>query len=146
MPFTTAQLLTEINTDPKALGYAPLKAANNYLGLVAKLNATYAGVGVVFRTDVQAQEVLASLVWSEISNLITNNWLTLNSLLIPGVIDASKVTIRNIFAGLFPAGTFPLTSAALTAIAQKAAPSRAEELWGYGTIVGEQDVAHAINP
>jgi hypothetical protein len=146
MPFTNAQLTTELNTDPKALGYAALRSASNYIGLAAKVNSTYAGVGVVFRNDVTANEVLVALVWSEISALTTNNWLALHALLIPEVIDATKATIRAIFAGLFPAATFPLTSASLTALAKKAGPSRADELWGYGTVVGEQDVANALNP
>jgi hypothetical protein len=145
MTFTNTQLVTEINTDPKSLGYAALKTAMNYKGLAAVLNSTYTGVGTVFRTDVRAQEVLSALVWSEISSLATNSWLTLNSLLIPGIIDATKTTIRNLFTGLFPSATFPTTASNLNAIAIKASPSRAEELWGYGTSVGEQDVATAIN-
>lgn len=147
MAFTKAQLQAELNTDPKALGYAAPKAAGNYQGLIALVNGTYAGVGVVWRTDVRGAEVLAALVWSEISALSTNNWLALQSLLIPSTpIDANSARIRAWFSGLFPSATFPLTSANLTAMGQKAAPSRAEELWGYGTYVTEQDVANAINP
>lgn len=143
---TLQQLRDEIDNDPVALGYAPLVAAGDYLGIVAKLNSTRAGVGVVWRTNMTGAEVLGSLVWSEISSLSTNNWLALQSLLIPSTpIDASNARIRAIFGGLFPAGTFPQTNANLVAMGQKGNPTRAEELWGFGTIVSEQDVANAVN-
>jgi hypothetical protein len=147
MAFTKAQLQAELNSDPKALGYAPFRTAGNYQGLAALVNGTYPGVGVVWRTDVRGAEVLGALVWSEIASLSSNNWLALQSLLIPSTpIDANNARIRGIFTGLFPVATFPGTSANLTSTGQKASPSRAEELWGYATYVTEQDVANAINP
>jgi hypothetical protein len=143
---TVQQLRNEINLDPVGLGYAPLKEAGDYLGIVAKLNATRAGVGVVWRTNMTGAEVLGCLVWSEIAALTTNNWLALQTLLIPSTpIDASNARIRAFFAGLFPNATFPLTLTNLTAMGQKPNPTRAEELWGFGTVIAEQDVANAVN-
>jgi hypothetical protein len=145
MPYTIAQLKAEIDADPKTLGLVALRNAGNYLGIRDKLNATYGTVGVVYRTDVTSAEILASLVWTEIATLTTNSWLALHALLIPGLVDASQLRIRQMFVGLFPSATFPLTNANLTALAQRPAPSRAEELWGFATRVTEQDVANAVN-
>lgn len=142
--FTNAQLQTEINTDPKTLGYAALRAANNYIGLAAKLNATYAGVVAVFRNDVKSAEILAAMIESEVSSLTQIQWTRVQVLLAPPVIDASQVTIRNQFGGIFAGKTTTLGN--LTAVGQKAATTRAEELWGYKVVVTEQDVATAINP
>jgi hypothetical protein len=140
--FTPAQLAAELNTDPKTLGYAALIAAKDRIGLAAKINSTYAAVGTVWRTDLRAAEILAALVETEITALTTNGWLQLQTLLIPGTVDASQVTIRNQFNGLL--GAFATTIANLLAVAKKANPSRAEELWGYAVRVTEQDVAGAI--
>lgn len=145
MPFTIQQLATEINTDPVGLGYAAHITAGRMGELARILNSTRTGVGQVWRDDLRGAEVLGALVWSEIASLSTNSWLALQSLLIPSTpIDASNVRIRNIFGGLFPAGSFPQTNANLSAIGQKASPSRAEELWGYGTTVTPEDVIRAL--
>lgn len=143
--FTKAQLQTEINGDPKALGYAALKAAPNaYVTLRDKLNATYGGVGVVWRTDLSAREVLCCIAWADISAFTAAQSILLSLLLIPGSIDASNSNVQAQFAGLF--GPATATRAALLLAGKKANPSRAEELWGYNAVVSEQDVANAINP
>lgn len=141
MPFTSAQLATEINTDPKALGYAAFVTAHDRLGLAAKLNATYAGVAVVWRTDLKSWEVLAALVESEVTSLTQLQWTRVQTLLIPSMIDASNANIRAQFGGIFAGKT--VTLANLNAVGAKASPSRAEELWGYRTIISDTDVANA---
>jgi hypothetical protein len=145
--FTLAALKSEIDNDPKSLGLVALRNAGNYLGIVAKLNATYGTVGTVYRRDVTAGEILGCLVWAEIAgaSFTTNSWLALHALLLPGVVDATQVRVRQMFAGIFPQGTYPLTFANLAAIAQRTAPSRAEELFEPGFRVTEQQVADAIN-
>ena len=145
MPYTIPQLKAEIDNDPKSLGLVAYRNAGNYLGICAKLNATYGTVGTVYRMDVSASEILGCLVWSEISALNTNAWLALHALLLPGTVDATNVRIRGMFLGLFPSGTYPQTAANLAALSMRPAPSRAEELWGTGTRVSEQDVANAVN-
>lgn len=149
MAFTKAQLQAEITNDPKGLGYAALKASNSYVALAAKLNATYGGVATVFRNDLQAREILGCLVASEVlapaaKALTATQWTAFSTFLIPGTIDASNGNISALFLALFTNADYPLTRAALIAIGKRVAPTRAEELWGYGTAVSEQDVANAI--
>lgn len=142
--FTLAQIKAEMDTDPTGRGYAAPVAARNYLAIRDLINATYAGVGTVWRTNLTGAEVLGALVWAEVSALPTNSWLALQTLLIPATIDASNVRIRQFFAGLFPSATFSQSLANLTTVARHAAPSRAEELWGFGAQVSEQHIADAL--
>lgn len=145
MTYTLTQLAAEINTDPKALGLAALKAQANAAGdeaIAAKLNATYAGVGVVYRTDVTPSELLACIVWSEVSAFTATQWSACTAMLSAGNVDASKVTIRNFFAGLFTAAT--TTKASMDTVARIVNPTRAEELWGHSMGVSAYDVQKAM--
>lgn len=138
--FTATQLAAEINTDPKSLGYAALKGAGGDQGIADKLNATYVGVATVYRADVKAGEILASLVASEVSAWTAVQWTALTALLIPGTVDASNARIRALFAALLPANSL----ANATAVATVTTPSRAQELWGANTTISATDVARAL--
>lgn len=140
---TTQDIKNELTGDPKARGYASKITAGELGNVTALLNGTYAGVGVVYRTDITGAQILGALVWSEIATLVTNSWLALQTLLIPNTpIDASNQLIRDLFGGIFAGKT--VTLANLTTLAQKAAPSRAEELWGYGTVITLEQVVAAV--
>jgi hypothetical protein len=123
-----------------ALGYL---AALCFIGLMchALLNAAYAGVGTVWRTNLSARDLLAAVVWSEVSTFTAAQWAAFQTMLIPGVIDASKQTIRDQFAGIF--ATKVATLANMSAVAKVTAPTRAEELWGAGIVITTDDVAAA---
>jgi hypothetical protein len=142
MGYTLAQLAAEITNDPKALGYAAPVAAGSLSGLAALINGTYPGVGTVWRTDVAAAELLGGIVWAEVSGFTAAQWEAVEVMLVPLTVDASNANVRAFFAGVFAGKT--ATIANLTAIAQRANPSRAEELWGYGTVVSTTDIAHAL--
>lgn len=144
--FSIAALQTELTGDPKQLGYAPLRSPSpNYLALAAKLNGTYATVGTVWRTDLSAAEMLACLVESEVGAMTVLQWTRVMVLLSPGIVDASQQRIRDMFAGIFAGAPFATSRANLIAAAAKASPSRAEELWGYGVRVSEQNIAEALS-
>jgi hypothetical protein len=140
--FTTQQLHDEITLDPQGLGYQAHIASGDDTGLAVLLNSTYAGVGVVWRSAVPSRDVLASVVWSEVSSWSAAkvNWLV--ALLSPGTVDATQSRIRDIFVGVLGVGTVSLTNA--TAIAKVAGPTRAEELWGDGSLVMESQIAAAL--
>lgn len=140
--FTPQQLAAEINNDPKTLGYAILKASGSDADLAAKINATYAGVGTVWRTSVPAAELLSCIVWAEVSAFTAVKWAAVQVFLTPLVLDASQQRIRDFFAGAFAGCTTTLAN--MSAIAKVATPSRAEELWGAGSAVGATDVARAL--
>lgn len=139
MPFTNTQLANEINNDPKALGYAAFVSAHDRVGLANKLNATYAGVGVVWRNDLKSLEIVGAIINGEVTGFTAAQWARVQVLIAPPVIDASNANVRGQFSGIFT-GT---SLANLTAVAQKANPSRAEELWGYNTRINDQDIANA---
>jgi len=138
---TSASLNTEIMTDPKGLGYGAFVSGGNDTGLTATLNSTYATVGIVYRMDLMPQEVLKSLVWTELSTKTQVQIEILQLLLQPRQIDASQQNIRDIFVGLFPSGS---TIANLTAVAKVVNPSRAQELWGADVSITIAEVAKSI--
>lgn len=140
--YTFAQLASEINTDPKAFNYATPKNAGDDGAVAAIFNATYAGVGIVWRTNLTAKDILSAIVWSEVSGFTNAQVGWLNALLVPLTIDASKATIRAMFGGLF--ASTATTLANLTAIAKVPSPTRGEELFGAGTLISAQDIAHAL--
>ena len=145
MSMTATALAAEINNDPKALGYAVPKLAGSDIGVANIVNSTYAGVGTVWRTNVKAAEILAAITLSEINATFSaTNWAALSAILTPLVVDASNAVIRGWFVTLFPSALYPTTNAALVTTAKVAAPSRAEELWGAGTLISATDVAHAL--
>lgn len=142
MPVSMAALAAEINNDPKALGYAALKASGSDADLAAKINATYVGVGSVWRTNVTAAELLSCIVWAEVSAFTAVKWAAVQVFLTPLVLDASQQRIRDFFAGAFSGCAATLAN--MSAMAKVTAPSRAEELWGAGNAVSATDIARAL--
>jgi hypothetical protein len=139
--FTSAQLALEINTTRVGV-YAPAKAAGDDAGIVALVNGQGIGGVTVWRSDLRAAEILGCLVEAEVSGGSAVQWARIQTLLMPGTIDATQPRIRQQFAGIFAAA--PTTLANLTATAQKANPTRAEELWGAGVSVSISDVSRAL--
>lgn len=141
MGFTLVDLKSEIDNDPKQLGLVPARDRGDDATIAQLLNSTYGAVGTVWRTDLSAREILACLVEAEVSTLNATQWTRVLTLLMPGTIDASQQRIRDQFAGIFATKT--ATIANLLAVAKRATPSRAEELWGAGTTISDRDVAAA---
>jgi hypothetical protein len=138
---TSASLNAEIMSDPKGIGYGTFVSGGSDTDVARLLNSTYAGVGVVYRSDLMPQEVLKSLVWTEVNIKPQTHLTILQMLLQPRMIDTSESRIRDLFIGMFPSGS---TLANLTAVAQVVNPTRAEELWGNHTTISITEVAHAL--
>jgi H+/Cl- antiporter ClcA len=138
--FTPAQLLAELNTDPAAIGYAALIAAGNDAGVAALLNAPT--TTSVYRNNIGVHEVVAAIAPADFAGLTTLQVAKLQ-LLFTGTttIDASSPNTRALFVGIF-AG-MATSSASLTALASRPG-SRAEVLWGTGTVVTGNDVSLAL--
>lgn len=138
--FTPAQLSTEISTDPAALGYAALVAAGNDAGVVALLNAPTATA--VFRRDIGVHEVVAAIAPADFAGLTVLQVAKLQ-LLFTGTttIDASSANTRALFVGIFSG--LPTSSASLTSLASRPG-SRAEVLFGVGTVITGNDVSLAL--
>jgi hypothetical protein len=155
MAFTLQQLHDEIVNDPAALGYAPFVTAHDRIGVAGLLNAINQAI-TVKRVDVMAWEILEAIDTADVQ--------TGASAPLPGALswfesalqsarplrltneDGSDThilkNIKQIFLANGAAGANPQTRARLNAIALRAG-SRAEQLWGTGTLINEQNVADA---
>jgi len=140
MAFTTAQLASEINSDPAALGYAAHVASGDDAGVAALLNA--ATTTKVFRNDLATHEVLNAIVAADFAAL-TQLQVSKLALFFAGTttVDATNANTRTIFLGVFTGMANTVT--ALTALAQRNG-SRAEVLWGVGTVITAANVSLAL--
>ncbi len=143
MPFTIPQLLTELQTDPAALGYAAkvnVGADGDLAGLINAIGATAAFNK--FRNDITIHDVNDSIVPADFAAL-TSLQIDKIRLVFTGTdrIDANSANTRAIFLGIFSA--MPNTVTALTAMATRKG-SRAEVLWGTGTVVTVSDISFAL--
>lgn len=137
-----SQLATEINTDPQSLGYTPLKTAGNDAGIASVLNTATATN--VFKPTVTAADVQSALDPTEFASLSSTQLNQLSVMLAGGVINSGVASVRQIVISIFtPSGSFPSTRAALAALAQRSG-TRAEVLFGVGTVVAANDVAKAL--
>jgi hypothetical protein len=142
----TAALASEINSDPAGLGYAALKTAGNDAGIAALLNAlTGAGTGTVFLTAVNVQTLILALKSTADWDLLTtsgNNWNSIQLLTLVQPLDCSQTEIQTLLSHVF-SGLSANSITALTA-AIKRTGSRAEVLFGAGSVIQNTDVAHAL--
>lgn len=160
MTLTAAQLTTlktELQTDPSALGYAPLLAVSDWINLAAVLNFRRDGVtlcpvnGIVgsalsaFRNDVGVHDIINCIASSDFGAM-TQLQIAKLSLLFTGTttIDATVANTRTIVINIF-SGASAGTLNALSAVSSRAG-SRAEVLSGFptGIVLTQQDVQAAI--
>ena len=138
---TLQQIRTEIDTDPKTLGYATLWAqTNGPEAVAAKMNEAGASAETIFKGYVQTEEILAEIVLADYNALTAAQKTTLDQFLRGSRVKTGSSNMRATIAALFPAGA---TRTALIALASRSA-SRAEVLWGEGVRVSDTDVANAM--
>jgi len=142
MALTTAQrtaLATEINTDPKALGYSPGTKTNAQITTI--INTAGASSETIDSGVVQGHQIVGAIVQADYALLSAAQVSQLTIWLSPPFVDTSSANVRAVFAALFGAGTQTRTN--LQALTQRAA-SRAEILFGRGTVVLVEDVSAAL--
>lgn len=127
-------LKQEIETDPKALGYSGLGDQE----IADKLNEVGGSSETKIKTSVATGDVLKALVFSEVEALTTKQIQILDLFTFGDNIDPSDTNIKELFKGLFGAGT--TTRSNLLALAEEPC-SRGEKL-GFGTVM-HWDVARA---
>lgn len=141
---TPAQLNTEITTDPAAMGYAASVTAGADGDIAAKLNAVGAGAPfVVNREPISVGVFTALLDLTEFATLTQAQRDWLRMLVAASTIDINNAVIKAALNGLFTQAAFPTTRARLIAALTRQG-SRAEVLWGAGTIITAADVARAL--
>lgn len=146
--FTLAALAAEINNDAQQpanlqYGYAGKVSSGDDSGIAALLNGPTKTVNpTVWKSNVRAADLLACIVWGEVSAFAATKIAWVQALLSTDFVDATNANIRGMFAGIF-AGT-ATTLSAMTALSKVTAPTRAEELWGAGFTVDSSMVAAAL--
>jgi hypothetical protein len=150
MSLTATQLsalATEINTDPRAYGYAALKAAGNDQGLADALNLARDGTNggpliSVNRGTISTQELVEAVVRSEMpASQSDRDWLIMVSSGVRVRVDTGSTARAGLLA-IFAAGTTTRTN--LTTVSSKSPASRAEELFGINIIVTPTDIAASL--
>lgn len=139
-PAQKTALASEINTDPRALGYAgktnvQVAALLNTPGLAvadAKLNA-----GIV-----KTSALISGVVGSEFAALSVANQNLCQLYFGVAELDTSNANVRAGLGGIFGVGTATRTN--LLAAVDRA-PSRAETLFGAGFVIDQRDVSAALN-
>lgn len=141
MAIDLVALKNELQTDPTALGYAPMLTKGDDAGPTRLLN-TPAG-SAFFRSDVTMHDIVSAIAPADFAALTALQIAKLQ-LLFAGVstLDASVATNRQILAAIMTGASAP-TLAALVTMAKRAG-SRAETLFGVGVAVTPTDVALAL--
>jgi hypothetical protein len=147
--FTPQALNSELTTDPKGVGYATPLAATNDNAVAALLNVI-TGPGAATIT-------IPSLTHDEFATLIAPVVMALGSAsaalqaqwtpmlnLISGI-NVFQTTAQNMAMLNALSSDFPnqLPASAITAATTRIG-SRAEVLWGVGTVINWIDIAHAM--
>lgn len=91
MPLNYAQLKTELDTDPLALGYASLLAVGNHGAVADALNQSRAAVSIP-RTTVPAWEVFDAIVPAEWASLTAQEKQRIQTILSMGTVRCSART------------------------------------------------------
>lgn len=137
-----AAITTELQTDPARLGYAPAMAAGDHNTLFGLLNSQRAGGGfLVNRDPVVPEKLFAEIEPADFEAMTVTELTRLQVLMTLPRIDLADVSTKAIVDGLFVNGALTRQN---VAVLQKRAGSRAEVLFGEGTIVTLNQIAQAL--
>lgn len=141
MTVTLAALRAELQTDQAALGYAGLLNGEitDWAALAAVINQPRPGI-VVQRGVVPGYMVMGAVRGTDFDALNAGGKEYLRALLAPGLVDLDAIEVRAALAVLFPGGSSTRTN--LLALVDRPG-SRAELLWGRGTVVTVDELARA---
>ena len=143
--FTQAALVTEVQNDPKQLGYANINSAPE---LAALINTSPEPIAAgqreqIYRNTTPVQDLISQIVLSEWRGAgvtqADRDFITL--VFSSANVKTGDANLRTQLGNVFAAGT--TTRANLLAAAQKEA-SRAEALWGDGFRVTPQQAYDAL--
>lgn len=131
-------LKTEINTDPKGLGYS---GKSDY-EISVLMNTAGASSETLFKSYTPTEDLVACIVRSEFDALAAAGKTYLDMVFQAPKVKTGDATLRTQMGALFAAGTTTRTN--LTNSASRAA-TRAEILFGENAYITDQDVAIARN-
>lgn len=152
MAVSYAVLHTEITTDPRGYGYAPLLASGNDDGLASLLNKVRDGTDgfpaiTVKRTDIASNEVLEAIDSRDLAaspNAGLCSWFQSTTALVRMRLVNDDGTDTRILGNLRRLYTSDVQGSRTRLQALATRPgSRAEELFGSGTVLSNFDVGQA---
>lgn len=133
-------LRSEIDNDPKSLGYAAL--LDQPQAIADRLNLIGASDETITKEAVDTADVVAAIVRAEHDALSAASREYLHGVLLAAPeVKVGEPNVRSSLAGLFPAGTS--SRANLIALATRPA-TRGEVLFGLNAHVTAVNVAHAL--
>ncbi len=136
--FSMAALTSELNADPKGLGYS---AHLDNPGDIATLMNTTGSTDQIFRNRVDSRDIMAGIVLTEFAALTQANRDYCIMIFSSPQVNTGDANVRTQVGTIFGVGTTSRTN--LTAAAQKNA-SRSEALWGDGFSVTAGQVNTAL--
>jgi len=156
MAFTLAALKTELTTDPSQLGYAASVATRDDSITAELINRVRVAIAIK-RADIAPSDVVIAIDVTDYTALPGTptaaqlsserrflSWMEA-AISVPSLRlvneDGTDTMVTKNFKAMFPAGSGTLTR--LTALGLRAG-SRAEQLFGAGTIITAGDVAAAV--
>lgn len=141
-PTTDATALAdELTNDPDGIGYAGPLADSDYNGLRDLLNERRAAYSV-FRENVPMGDIYGAVDWDgDFLNLSAEQRAAFRLVTSTDTLDAVSQNIQDVFTSFFPGGSE--TRTALLELVQRDA-SRAEHLFGVGTVITSTDIQTAL--
>lgn len=145
MAYTLAQLKTELTTDPTGIGYAALQASG--LGAVAEaLNLRKAGIAIA-RSDITPAEILEAIRVQDLNmttNVVAGSWFeSVMQAPTMRLVNTNGTDTRVLNNIMFLLVNQSGSETRLRALATRQG-SRAEQLWGEGTLVPVLDIQTAL--
>lgn len=138
-------LKSEINSDPTGIGYSSHVASGDDTGIADLLNAV--GAGTIYVTSMERDEFLlaiasAYLTLPSLSSTIQSKWdRILGVIQAATTINISSSSVRTLLSTAVSDGV--LQQSVVDSITQRTG-SRAEVLFGSGTIISPSDVSFAL--
>lgn len=144
--YSMAALMSEVNNDPKGLGYAT--QAGNADSIAVLMNTSPEPIAAgsqeqIYRSRVASSDLMAGIVLSEFTALTQANRDYCVMLFSAPFVNTGDANLRTQLGGIFGAAT--TSRANLMAAAQKNA-SRSEALFGDNRQVTAQEVYKALHP
>jgi hypothetical protein len=143
MPINYTALKSELQNDPQALGYATYISSGADENLAVILN-TVRGTITLLRDSVPRRDVFDAFVPTEVAALSSVQLQALELVMLMDPVNFASANTRTFLANIFPIATAPTTHANLVALATRNG-SRAEQLFGIGTVITNQDVRKALS-
>jgi hypothetical protein len=114
----------------------------NHQAIANALNQPQAGI-TVRRGPAPSHMVMSAIIGTEFASLAAGPRDYLMALVSAGLVDLSNDNVRSALGAAFPAGT--TSRANLIALADKTPASRAEQMFGVGTVITVADVGTLLN-